>query len=438
MAITGFPQFPSTDLEPKIYNALVAIHLAIWNLSEGGGVAGPIIDTDLTMNTNRLLGRTTSGEGAIEEISVGTGLALAGGVLSGSGATPVYVSAITVTPTGVLRIMASDGNKYKVPAQLSPDYEDILDPFPGAGANFRTDPTTGNILFGEGGNTNVYISTNGGLAWTALTSHALGDRYEVGNGLVLRLRDDLAGNVDIYVSSDNGATWGAANAVPAAMSATGVHVNWISGSDWLVWGEGTTDVATCPDDGVTWTLQAAALTWEPDGGFGVNRTSGAIILSSSQYAPGAGGVSHYNRSTDGGATWTAYVYPIVDWFIPCASETGEWIGQSLESDDLTSSTDDGITFTAQTLPVTTTTNLVGPRIGEYNGAWYFFVGSNGVAAPADVGIWKSEDAGATWTHIAYDSVTRDDAYYQIVLPSGTILVQYVTAAVKNLMLYNID
>ena len=37
------------------------------------------------MNTNKLLGRSTAGTGAIEEISIGSGLSLTGGTLSATG-----------------------------------------------------------------------------------------------------------------------------------------------------------------------------------------------------------------------------------------------------------------------------------------------------------------------------------------------------------------
>lgn len=40
---------------------------------------------DLTMATSRLLGRTTAGTGAAEEISVGSGLSLSAGTLSATG-----------------------------------------------------------------------------------------------------------------------------------------------------------------------------------------------------------------------------------------------------------------------------------------------------------------------------------------------------------------
>jgi len=57
----------------------------------------------LTMATARLLGRTTAGTGAVEEISVGTGLSLTAGTLSNSGVTSVggtgTVNGLTLTGT---------------------------------------------------------------------------------------------------------------------------------------------------------------------------------------------------------------------------------------------------------------------------------------------------------------------------------------------------
>lgn len=57
--------------------------------------AGPITGGDLTMSTARILGRTTSGSGAIEEITVGDGLTLSGGSLTATyapGGTDVAVA----------------------------------------------------------------------------------------------------------------------------------------------------------------------------------------------------------------------------------------------------------------------------------------------------------------------------------------------------------
>jgi hypothetical protein len=47
---------------------------------------GLITGSGLTMNSNRMLGRSTAAAGAIEEIQVGTNLSLSGGILSAAGA----------------------------------------------------------------------------------------------------------------------------------------------------------------------------------------------------------------------------------------------------------------------------------------------------------------------------------------------------------------
>lgn len=59
--------------------------------------AGAVVSSGLTMSTTRLLGRTTAATGAIEEISMGSSMTLAGGVLNviPSGLTPI----ITISPT---------------------------------------------------------------------------------------------------------------------------------------------------------------------------------------------------------------------------------------------------------------------------------------------------------------------------------------------------
>lgn len=60
---------------------------------------GAITSSGLTMATARLLGRTTASTGAVESISVGDGLSLAGGTLSGP-CTIIGQSAAAITHTG--------------------------------------------------------------------------------------------------------------------------------------------------------------------------------------------------------------------------------------------------------------------------------------------------------------------------------------------------
>lgn len=56
------------------------------DISDAGGVAaGAVTSSGLTMATARLLGRTTASTGAIEEITVGSGLSLSAGSLTATG-----------------------------------------------------------------------------------------------------------------------------------------------------------------------------------------------------------------------------------------------------------------------------------------------------------------------------------------------------------------
>ncbi len=87
----------------------------------GAALSGSVTTSDLTMNTARLLGRTSASSGAIEEISVGSGLSLTSGTLSATGGggglthfvesestaspnTTVPVDALTATDAGFANI----------------------------------------------------------------------------------------------------------------------------------------------------------------------------------------------------------------------------------------------------------------------------------------------------------------------------------------------
>lgn len=58
---------------------------ADWTTFNGKVSTGAITGSGLTMATARILGRTTAGSGAIEEISIGSGLSLSAGTLSATG-----------------------------------------------------------------------------------------------------------------------------------------------------------------------------------------------------------------------------------------------------------------------------------------------------------------------------------------------------------------
>ena len=79
---------------------------AIEEISVGAGLAlsagsiatsGAITSSGFTQSTSRLLGRTTASTGAVEEISVGTGLTLSGGSLTATGGGMTSLGTITTT-----------------------------------------------------------------------------------------------------------------------------------------------------------------------------------------------------------------------------------------------------------------------------------------------------------------------------------------------------
>lgn len=58
----------------------------------GAAASGAVTASGITMNTARLLGRTTAGNGAIEEISIGTGLTLsAGSIMTTATGIPFFI-----------------------------------------------------------------------------------------------------------------------------------------------------------------------------------------------------------------------------------------------------------------------------------------------------------------------------------------------------------
>jgi hypothetical protein len=107
-------------------------------LNLGAAASGSALASGITMSTGRILGRTTAGAGALEEISVGTGLALAAGALNLSGA---------ITSTGLLM------NSARILGRSS------------AGTSFIEEISIGSGLSLSGG---VLSSTSGGGSVTSV------------------------------------------------------------------------------------------------------------------------------------------------------------------------------------------------------------------------------------------------------------------------------
>ena len=176
--ITPLPTAPSRVDEPALFvsradtfvaalpdfgaemNALAAY------LEGVTGSAGPIGSTALTMNTARILGRTTADTGAIEEITVGAGLSLAGGVLSGAAQSYILSFFFTSTPTaGETLLIHVAGRAFTIPADFAGALRSTVGVNPTA--SFALDvqkngATIGTITVSTGGV--VTATTTGGLA----------------------------------------------------------------------------------------------------------------------------------------------------------------------------------------------------------------------------------------------------------------------------------
>lgn len=82
-----------TSISTAAGRAIVtAADAAAQRTAMGAAASGAITSSGLTQATARLLGRTTAGTGAPEEISVGSGLNLSAGVLTGTGGLPSGMS----------------------------------------------------------------------------------------------------------------------------------------------------------------------------------------------------------------------------------------------------------------------------------------------------------------------------------------------------------
>lgn len=99
------PQFTGVNLGHASDTTLTRVSAGVVAV-EGTNVvlAGAVTTDGITMSTARLLGRTTAATGAVEEITVGSGLSLSAGSLTATGSTVIVqvVEATPYTTAGVL------------------------------------------------------------------------------------------------------------------------------------------------------------------------------------------------------------------------------------------------------------------------------------------------------------------------------------------------
>jgi len=86
IGVTGtYPNFTITNTSPSSGGTVTSV-TATSPITSSGGTT-PVIST--SMSTNKLIGRSTAGTGAMEEITLGTGLSFSGTTLNSSGTSPL-------------------------------------------------------------------------------------------------------------------------------------------------------------------------------------------------------------------------------------------------------------------------------------------------------------------------------------------------------------
>jgi hypothetical protein len=172
-------------------------------------VPGTVASSGLTMATSRILGRTTASSGAVEEITVGTGLTLSGGILS---------SSVTGTVT-TLSVVSANG-------------------FAGTVANATTTPaitlTTSITGILQGNGTAISAATTTGTGSVVLnTSPAFATTMTLGT-----LGYTGSGTLASFQSSVNGVNqFIARNSNAGATASNGFVVNNDSSTDTTFYGE---------------------------------------------------------------------------------------------------------------------------------------------------------------------------------------------------------
>ena len=270
-----------------------------------------------------------------------------------------------------------------------------------------------NVVYGNGvfvvtaSSGSVCATSSDGITWTSRTLPASYNLRGVafGNGLFVAVN-----NTATAISSPDGITW-TVRTLPAPSSWSGITY----GNGLFVTVAGGNTIAATSPDGITWTQRALAVSagWIAVAyGGGIyatiasNSTIAATLVQGSGYLP-AGGIylqSAYPElfavvgliGSDAFVSWTALATTTqalsdVDYGI-----SNVWVAVGANG-YITRSTDNGVTFTAQT-PISGTPNL-NAIASDRTGVWVV-VGAAGT-------VYRSTDNGVTWVKLTFPGVTTE-------------------------------
>jgi hypothetical protein len=232
----------------------------------------------LTMATSRLLGRTSTGNGSAEEITVGSGLTLSAGTLSGTGGTVTSVTATApivssggATPDISIPAATTSVNGYLT----STDWTTFNSKQAAlvSGTNIKT--VNGTTLLGSG-DLGAITPAYGG---TGLVTYTVGDiLYASGATTLSKLSDVATGNALISGGVSTAPSWGKIGLT--------THVSGTLGT-----ANGGTNLTSFTTNGVVYATSTSALTTNAN--FVWDGTS--LGMGTSAYATGV----FYNKSLNG-------------------------------------------------------------------------------------------------------------------------------------------
>jgi hypothetical protein len=268
----------------------------------------------------------------------------------------------------------------------------------------------GNLLVAVANNSDVYISTNRGVTWTLSVSYTSVTGLEISaDGSTIY----VSPNSGVYVSTNSGATWNAGTGISGAFRGVSCSSNGV-----IAYVYSGTQLWKTIDSGATWTqnttidalVDANSLVCSDDGLF--------VGVIDEPSWPNA----NYNRSFDGGVTWTTSS-PFSHGFKIGASQDGsiQYALGAIGADPATliTSIDYGVTWTGVGTPIGNITNY--QMSVSADGRFMFFLNDD------------------DWTFYAYDLVSPITEADDTVSSTSVLAIKATTDSVTgavNVLLAN--
>lgn len=233
---------PAITLSTTVTGVLKGNGTAISAASAGTDYVAPgaITTSGLTQTTARLLGRTTAGTGAVEEITVGSGLTFAAGTLSATGGAGDVVGPASATDNALVRFDTTTGKLIQNSGAILDDSNNLSGlGTVASGAHTITSTSANALAVGANGTTNPVLKVDASTATVAtgvsITGAAATGRVAIGvlsSGVNEGLSVDAKGSGTIRLgATSTGDVEFSRNAVPTASDGSALGTTALMWSD---------------------------------------------------------------------------------------------------------------------------------------------------------------------------------------------------------------